>query len=187
VIGVLPSNFQLYQTGEIFAPIGLGLRSSERGERKGIYAIGRLRRDATLKRAQTEANLIAKRLAQQYPETNAGVGALVEPLAENFVGKTKPVLVVLFGAVTFVLLIACANVGNLLLARSASRQKEVALRIALGASRLRLFRQMLTENLLLALSGGALGLGVAMWSLKAINTLLHSSSSRDYALETTCC
>src|SRR5262249_34118252 len=105
-------------------------------------------------------------------------GATIEPLSENFVGKTKPVLIVLFGAVTFVLLIACANVGNLLLARSASRQKEIALRIALGASRLCLLRQMLTENLLFALAGGALGLAIARGSLNAVDTLLPTDITR---------
>jgi len=126
VIGVLPPEFQLYQAAEIFAPIGLGLRSSARGERKGIYALGRLRPDATLQQARLEADLIARQLAGQFPETNRGVGATAEPLAENFVGKTRPVLLVPFGAVVFVLLIACANIANLLLARSASRQKEIA-------------------------------------------------------------
>src|SRR5579871_988262 len=178
VIGVLPPTFQLYQTGEIFAPIGLGLRASVRGERKGIYAIGRLRPGATLAQVKAEAGMIAQRLARQYPDTNGGVGAIVEPLAENFVGKTRPVLIVIFGAVTFVLLIACANVGNLLLARWASRQREIALRIAIGASRLRLLRQMLTENLLLAVAGGALGLGLARWSLHAVNTLLPLEITR---------
>jgi len=178
VIGVLPPHFQLYRAGEIFAPIGLGLRSSARGERKGIYAIGRLRRNATLQQAQTEANTIAERLARQYPEMNGNIGALVQTLAENFVGKTKPVLVVLFGAVTFVLLIACANVGNLLLARSVSRRREIALRIALGATRFRLLRQMLTENLVLAVLGGGLGLGLAISSLKAVNTLIPAEIAR---------
>jgi len=154
------------------------LRPSARGERKGIYAIGRLRRDATLQQARTEANIVAERLAKQFPEMNGDVGELVEPLDENFVGKTKPVLVVLFGAVTFVLLIACANVGNLLLARSLSRQKEIAVRLALGASRLRLLRQIVTENLLVAVAGGGLGFGIAMWSLKAVNTLLPTEIMR---------
>lgn len=178
VIGVLPPHFQLYQASEIFAPIGLGLRPSARGERKGIYAIGRLRRDATLQQARMEANIIAERLARQFPEMNEDVGALVEPLDENFVGKTKPVLVVLFGAVTFVLLIACANVGNLLLARSLSRQKEIALRLALGASRFRLLRQIVTENLLLAAAGGGLGLGIAIWGRNAANSLLPADIAR---------
>jgi putative ABC transport system permease protein len=178
VIGVLPRGFQLYQTAEIFAPIGLGLRPSVRGERRGIYAVGRLRSDATLKQARAEAGTMALRLAAQYPDTNGGIGAIVEPLSENFVGKTKPILTMLFGAVTFVLLIACANVGNLLLARSASRQKEIALRIALGASRLRLLRQVLTENILLATAGGALGFGIAGLGLNAMNSLLPAEITR---------
>jgi putative ABC transport system permease protein len=178
VVGILPPNFRLHQPAEIFAPIGLGLRPSTRGQRKGIYAIGRLRRDATLKQAQLEAEVIAQRLARQYPDSNGGIGAAVEPLSKTFVGKTKPILIVLFGAVTFVLLIACANVGNLLLARFASRQKEIAVRVALGASGFRLLRQMLTENLLLALMGGALGLVIANWSMHAVNTLLPNEITR---------
>jgi len=178
VIGVLPPEFQLYQAAEIFAPIGLGLRSSARGERKGIYALGRLRPDATLQQARLEADLIARQLAGQFPETNRGVGATAEPLAENFVGKTRPVLLVPFGAVVFVLLIACANIANLLLARLASRQKEIALRMALGAGRFRLMRQMLTENLRLAIAGGALGFVAGKWSLQAIDALLPAAITR---------
>ena len=178
MIGVLAPNFQLYQPGDIFAPIGLGLRPSTRGRRRGIYVLGRLRRDATWKQAQVEADVIAQRLAKQYRDTNGGVGALVEPLAENVVGKTKPVLIVLFGAVGFVWLIACANVGNLLLARSTSRQKEIALRIDLGAGRSRLLRQIMTENLLLAAMGGALGLVIARLSLHAIDSLLPHEIAR---------
>lgn len=178
VIGVLPATFQLYITGDVFAPMGLGLRPSRRGERKGIYAIGRLRSGISMRQAQVEADTIARRLAYQYPETNGDIGAMIEPLAENFVGKTKPVLLTLLGAVTFVLLIACANVANLLLARSASRRKEIVLRIALGAGQLRLLRQMLTENTLLALISGACGLLLANWSLQAINALLPENISR---------
>ena len=178
VVGILPPDFRLLQAGDIFAPIGLGLRASARGQRKGIYAIGRLRRETTVKQAQLEADIVAQRLARHYPDTNGGIGCLVQPLAEHFIGQTKPVLIILFGAVTFVLLIACANVGNLLLARSASRQKEIALRIALGASRFRLLRQMVTENLLLAIAGGALGLVIAGSSLEAVNTLLPDEIKR---------
>jgi putative ABC transport system permease protein len=178
VVGILPATFQLYITGDVFAPIGLGLRPSRRGERKGIYAIGRLRPGITMRQAEVEADTVVRRLARQYPATNSGVGALIEPLAENFVGKTKPVLLMLLGAVSFVLLIACTNVANLLLARSASRQKEIVLRIALGAGRIRLLRQTLTENILLALISGACGLLLANWSLRAINTLLPENISR---------
>jgi predicted permease len=178
VVGVLPPAFQFYLSGDVFAPIGLGLRTGTRGQRKGIYAIGRLRPGATTRQAGAEADIIARRLAQQYPDTNRGMGGFVEPLAENFAGKTKPVLLMLSGAVMFLLLISCANVANLLLARSASRQKEFAVRIALGAGRLRLLRQMLTENVLLAVSGGACGVLVANWSLRGLNTLLPESIYR---------
>jgi putative ABC transport system permease protein len=152
VIGILPARFQL-------------------------YAIGRLRPDITARQAETEADTIALRLAHEYPDTNGGIGALIEPLAENFIGKTKPMLLTLMGAVTFVLLIACANVANLLSARGASRQKEVMMRIALGAGRSRLLRQMLTENILLAVLSGVAGLLLANWSLRPLNALLPENIS----------
>lgn len=177
VVGILPHTFQFYLPGDVFAPIGLGLRPSLRGQRRGIYAIGRLRSGATFLQAQSEVDTIARRLAQQYPE-NAGVGARLVSLAESFVGKTKPVVLTLLGAVSFVLLIACANVANLLLARAASRQREIAIRIALGAGKSRLLRQMLTESVLLALAGGGSGLLLGLSSLRVINSLLPENISR---------
>ena len=178
IIGVLPATFEFFASGEIFAPLGLGLRASARGQRRGIYAIGRLRPGMTVTQAQIEADTIARGLAREYPSTNRDVGARVVPLATNVAGNTGRVVLTLFAAVSFVLLIACANVANLLLARGAARHKEIAVRRALGARNLRLVRQLLTESLLLAMLGGALGAGLAGWTIRGITVLLPDDIRR---------
>jgi putative ABC transport system permease protein len=167
VVGITPADFRLGSDTDIYVPIGLFVAEvpfyKERGSHPGLWVTGRLKPQVSMEQARAELDTIMARLGQQYPETNKGRRIHIESLYENTVQGVRPALLVLLGAVAFVLLIACANVANLLLARSATRQKEIAIRTALGASRWRIMRQLLTESLLLGLLGGVLGLLLAMW------------------------
>ena len=147
---------------DVWLPINLPDEARRVG-RHGNNVVARLKQDVTLEQAQTELSQIALGLEQEYPNNNVGHNAKIIPLHEASVGSVRLALMVLFGAVGFVLLIACANVANLLLTRAAGRQKEIAIRTALGASRLRLIRQMLTESCLLAVMGGGVGVLLALW------------------------
>ena len=173
VLGVMSKGFFFreknvdYWTPLYFTPE----RWAQRGNHF-LNVVARLRPGVTLKQAQTEMNTIAARLQQQYPDTNAKVGAVVVPLQEDFAGDTKDGLLVLQVASVFVLLIACSNLANLLLARSAGRKREVAVRIALGATRGQIAGQMLAESLLMSLVGGALGLAVGQACWSAFSTLV---------------
>jgi predicted permease len=170
VIGVTPADFRIPYQAEIWTPLALDVLRPGRGSHF-MSVIARLHPGVSIKQAQLEMNEITARLQQQYPGSNSGWGAELQPLHERLVGEVKPTLWVLLGAVGFVLLIACANVANLLMARGASRQKEIAIRTALGAGRMRLIRQFLTEIMLLALAGGGVGLALAAWGVNALVAL----------------
>lgn len=176
VVGVMPADFQplpsslVAARAEFYRPVAEKRDNEERSARH-LRAIARLKPGVSLAQAQSEMTVIASRLEQQYPRDNTSYGVRLVSLAEDTVGGLRPTLLMLFGAVAFVLLIACANVGNLLLARSAARQKEIAIRSALGAARRRLVRQLLTESVMLAMAGGGLGLLFALWGTSLVESL----------------
>jgi predicted permease len=172
VIGVMPARFQFSREAELWLPLSLNAEQGLRLERMSVVnVVGRVKANSSIDRAQEELNLITRRIEQANPGQWPGAQVRVTPLGERLAGDLRRPLQALFGAVAFVLLIACANVANLLLARSAARQKEMAIRSAMGAGRWRLIRQTFTESLLLSALGGVAGLLLAVLGVRALVAL----------------
>jgi predicted permease len=180
VVGVLPADFRFRERAQIYLPIEQwnSVELRDRKVRAGLVVVGRLKTGVTVEAAQAEISTISEGLGRQYPATNAGHGAVAVPMKDDMVRYIRPTLLLLVGAVGFVLIIACANVANLLLARSSARQREFAIRAALGADRGRVVRQLLTESVLLSLGGAAIGLLLARWGTRLVLTAVPGSLPR---------
>jgi predicted permease len=177
VVGVLPPKFRFWTIADVFTPLGQGdpIILDARGSHDGIGSIARLKPNVTITQARAEMSAIQKGLDQIYPDSNRDLGTDVMPLKQEMIGDIRGTLLMLLGAVALVLLITCANVANLLLARSATRGREFALRSALGASRSRLIRQLITEGVVLSLLGGMLGLVVSISGIKPLLAIMPGS------------
>ncbi|MGE5732594.1 MAG: ADOP family duplicated permease [Gemmatimonas sp.] len=170
VIGVLPRDFQFAREGsaQIWTPLDRGTALRQRRGSHWLKVVARLRDGVTLSAASSDMSVIMRDLAREYPESNAGRDSQIVPLRDELVGSVRPLLLVLYGAVAVVLLVACANVANLLLMRGTDRQREIAVRVALGAGRGRLVRQLLTESMLLSIAGATLGLVLAQVGVRSL-------------------
>ncbi len=184
VIGVVPATFDLltrsFSTADLYVPIGQwsnnGLLARSAG--LALHGFGRLKPGVTVERARADMASVTNALAREYPDDDKGIGATLIPLNDEMLGPIRPVLWMLLGAVAFVLLIACVNVGNLLLDRASGRTREIAIRSAVGAGVGRLVRQLLTESVLLAVLGGGLGLAIAYWGTRAALGILPTALPR---------
>src|SRR5215467_4471992 len=172
VAGVMPPSLRLPDFAQVWTPMAWSDQDKAIRGNHNYMVIARLKPGVDLKQAQAEMNTISSRLEQQYPEDDKGWGAVVRPLHADMVGDVRPALLVLLGSVAFVLLIACVNVANLTLAKTFGRQKEVAIRTAMGASSARVLRQILVESVLLAVTGGAVGLVFAHFGVRLIMAFL---------------
>jgi putative ABC transport system permease protein len=181
VAGVMPAGFQIQFPAslavEMWTPLRQGPTDNDRKEHY-LYTLARLKAGVSLEQAQAGMNLMARQLQQQYPDTNSASGVNIVPLLKQLVGGVQPYLYLLFAAVGFVLLIACANVANLMLARLAGREKEIAIRLAVGATRGRLLRHLLTETVMLSVLGGAFGFLLAGWGIELLRRLAPTNLPR---------
>ncbi len=170
IVGIMPAGFAFPSTAELWFPFAMDPAKKSRG---GHYlgVMGRIKPGIAHERAEAEMKAIAARLAVEYPDKNAGESAMIVPLHEQVVGEVRPALLTLLAAVAMTVLIACANVANLLLVRGSVRRKELAIRAALGASRGRLVRQMLVESVVLAMAGGVIGIGLAQLAIRPLKVL----------------
>jgi predicted permease len=184
IVGVTPATFDLFlrsvRVTEVYVPIGQWNNPllARRGAGLGIHGVARLKPGVTFEQARADMDGVSRNLAAAFPDADKGISANLIPLRKDMLGDVQPILLVLLGAVGFVLLIACVNVANLLLARSTGRAREFAIRAALGAGHGRLIRQLLTESILLAVAGGGLGLLAAQWATRAALGVLPSELPR---------
>lgn len=184
IIGVMPARFDFYGrnniNNDLFMPLGLLAAEEFMRDRQShtVRVLARLQPGVGLDKARAELSALASRLAVQYPQSNTEIGVAARSLLDEYVGDSRRALLVIFGAVAFMLLIACANVANLMLARATTRRKEIALRLALGATSWRIARQLLTESLLLAMGGAALGVLLATWGVNLLVKLNPDGLSR---------
>ena len=184
VVGVLPPWFDFYGrtniNNDLFVPLGRVSTWGFMEDRNShtVQVIARLKPNVSIQQAQSELSAVSARLAAQYPASNTGVGPMTRSFLDDYIGDARQSLRVIFAAVAFMLLIACANVANLMLARASTRRREIALRVALGASRWRVMRQLITESLILALFGGAFGVLLATWGVNLLSRLNTGELSR---------
>jgi len=182
VVGVLPPGFEFLRRYDIYVPLGLwftpGHNILKRSNQFPLYVLGRLKRGITDERARAEMESLSLQLEREYPQTNTNRRATAARVADLMVENVRPVLLVLLGAVGFVLLIACVNVANLMLVRAAEREREVAVRLALGAGRSRVVRQLLTESALIAALGGMAGLLIGVWGIEGLTALVPQDLAR---------
>jgi predicted permease len=176
VKGVMPRGFQFEERdNEIWAPLGLSAAELRNHDSHYLEVVGRLKPGASLAQANAELGAVAAQLQEQFPNTNAHVGAYASSLRDHLIGKLREAILLLMAAVVFVLLIACANVANLMLSRASGRQREIAVRMALGAGRWRIVRQMLTESILLSVVAGGIGLALSVGVIKFLETLVSTA------------